>query len=103
MLCCSRLLFVLSRKATSITDLGLKFLHHVVGHSALTLAGTAIGVLAGIAGLWNPLTGGFVGAVASFLVSLAFEDSDDGLNVLQRIGLLVVGAVVMAVVLRLTE
>jgi hypothetical protein len=101
-LCFSRLLSFF-RKAFSITDLGLKFLHQVVGHSWLTLTGTAVGVLGGIAGFWNPLTGGFMGAVGCYLASLAFEDSDDGLTIPQRLGLTIVGVVVAVVVLALIE
>lgn len=44
-----------------------------------------------------------MGAVGCYLASLAFEDSDDGLTIPQRLGLTIVGVVVAVVVLALIE
>jgi hypothetical protein len=62
-----------------MTELGQRFVHHVVFHSPATLAATVIGVVGGaVTGFWNPIGGGVFGAMTSFVV---LDDLDDGVGI----------------------
>ncbi len=86
-----------------ITDLGLRFLRDVVFRNPLTLVGTVIGLVGGIAGLWDPLVGGFMGAVVGFLASTVLENPDEGPTIPQRVGLLIGTVVVILVASKLID
>jgi hypothetical protein len=73
----------------------LRFIHHVVFENPLTIWATAIGALGGaVTGLWNPLQGGFTGALVGYTASRVFEDPDDEPTIPVRVAL-VVGTVLV--------